>query len=95
MSWRYAAHAANENFPSDAVSELEAAGHDIVWVRNAAPGSKDEDILAWAVREVAAAGAPLLLLPFAHRRDLLSDEIKLGNLKCCLVRWALPIVYAD
>ena len=43
MSWRYAAHAANENFPSDAVSELEAAGHDIVWVRNAAPGSKDED----------------------------------------------------
>ena len=27
------------------------AGHDIVWVRTAAPGSADEDILAWAERE--------------------------------------------
>ena len=52
-------------------------------------------LLAWAVREVAAAGAPMLLLPFANRRDPLSDEIKLGNLKCCLVRWAPPIVHAD
>ena len=42
---------ANENFPGDAVTALGAAGHDIVWVRIAAPGSKDEDILAWAVRE--------------------------------------------
>jgi len=42
---------ANENFPGDAVAALEAAGHDIIWVRTAAPGSKDEDILAWAVRE--------------------------------------------
>ena len=60
MSWRYAAHAANENFPSDAVSELEAAGHDIVWVRNAAPGSKDEDHIGMG--EVAAAGAPLFVI---------------------------------
>ena len=42
---------ANENFPGDAVAVLTSAGHDIVWVRTAAPGSKDEDILAWAVRE--------------------------------------------
>lgn len=42
---------ANENFPGDAVTELEAAGHDIVWARTVAPGSKDEEILAWAVRE--------------------------------------------
>jgi predicted nuclease of predicted toxin-antitoxin system len=41
----------NENVPSDAVSELERGGHDIVWIRTAAPGSKDEDILAWAMRE--------------------------------------------
>jgi predicted nuclease of predicted toxin-antitoxin system len=41
----------NENFPGDAVTALKSAGHDIVWVRTAAPGSKDEDILAWAVRE--------------------------------------------
>ena len=42
---------ANENIPADAVTALERAGHDIVWVRTAAPGSKDEDILAWAMRE--------------------------------------------
>ena len=42
---------ANENFPGDAVTALGAAGHDIVWVRTAAPGSEDEDILAWAMRE--------------------------------------------
>ena len=42
---------ANENFPGDAVTALEAAGHDIVWVRTSGPGSKDEDILAWAERE--------------------------------------------
>jgi predicted nuclease of predicted toxin-antitoxin system len=42
---------ANENIPGGAVSALAAAGHDIVWVRAAAPGTKDEDILAWAVRE--------------------------------------------
>jgi predicted nuclease of predicted toxin-antitoxin system len=42
---------ANENIPGDAVRALAKAGHDIVWVRSAAPGSKDEDILAWAVRE--------------------------------------------
>src|SRR5712691_921548 len=42
---------ANENFPGDAVAALVAAGHDVVWIRIAAPGSKDDDILAWAVRE--------------------------------------------
>ena len=42
---------ANENFPGAAVKELEAAGHDVVWVRTAAPGTIDSDVLAWAVRE--------------------------------------------
>jgi predicted nuclease of predicted toxin-antitoxin system len=42
---------ANENFPGEAVAALRSAGHDIIWIRIAAPGSKDEDILAWAVRE--------------------------------------------
>jgi predicted nuclease of predicted toxin-antitoxin system len=42
---------ADENIPGDAVAEIEAAGRDIVWVRTVAPGSKDEDVLAWAVRE--------------------------------------------
>jgi predicted nuclease of predicted toxin-antitoxin system len=42
---------ANENLPGEAVAALERAGHDIVWVRTAAPSSKDEIILAWAMRE--------------------------------------------
>lgn len=42
---------ANENFPGAAVTALEAAGHDVVWVRRAAPGMSDPDVLAWAVRE--------------------------------------------
>jgi predicted nuclease of predicted toxin-antitoxin system len=42
---------ANENFPGDAVTRLKAAGHDVVWIRTAAPGSKDEDVLARAARE--------------------------------------------
>jgi predicted nuclease of predicted toxin-antitoxin system len=42
---------ANENFPGAAVTALEAAGHDVVWVRTAAPGAADPDVLAWAARE--------------------------------------------
>ena len=42
---------ANENFPGDAIRLLELAGHDIVWVRTAAPGISDPDALAWAARE--------------------------------------------
>ena len=42
---------ANENFPGAAVAALEAAGHDIVWVRVAASGASDPDVLAWAARE--------------------------------------------
>jgi hypothetical protein len=42
---------ANENFPGSAVAALEAAGNDVVWVRAAAPGLTDADVLAWAVRE--------------------------------------------
>ena len=42
---------ANENFPGTAVAALIAAGHDVVWVRNAAPGMSDPDVLAWAIRD--------------------------------------------
>jgi len=42
---------ANENFPGAAVAALDAAGHDVVWVRIAAPGTTDSDVLAWAARE--------------------------------------------
>ncbi len=42
---------ANENFPGAAVVALAAAGHDIAWVRTAAPGASDPEVLARAVRE--------------------------------------------
>jgi hypothetical protein len=42
---------ADENFPGDAVRLLQLAGYDIVWVRTAAPGISDPDVLAWAARE--------------------------------------------
>jgi hypothetical protein len=42
---------ANENFPGPAVAALQAAGHDVVWVRTAKPGASDPDVLAWAARE--------------------------------------------
>jgi Domain of unknown function (DUF5615) len=42
---------ADENFPRAAVAALEAAGHDIVWVRLTAPGAADADVLAFAARE--------------------------------------------
>ena len=42
---------ANENFPGTAVAALIATGHDVVWVRNAAPGMSDPDVLAWAIRD--------------------------------------------
>jgi predicted nuclease of predicted toxin-antitoxin system len=42
---------ADENFPGAAVEALCAAGHDVIWIRTAAPGAKDEAVLSWAVRE--------------------------------------------
>jgi len=42
---------ANENFPGAAVAALEAAAHEIAWVRRIAPGVSDEVVLAWAARE--------------------------------------------
>jgi predicted nuclease of predicted toxin-antitoxin system len=42
---------ANENFPRAAVEALRANGHDVTWIRTSAPGSRDVDVLAMAVRE--------------------------------------------
>jgi predicted nuclease of predicted toxin-antitoxin system len=42
---------ANENFPGTAVAALIGGGHDVVWVRNTAPGMSDPDVLAWAARD--------------------------------------------
>lgn len=42
---------ADENFPAAAVAGLASAGHDVAWIRTAAPGAADGDVLARAVRE--------------------------------------------
>ncbi len=42
---------ANENIPASAVAALKAAGNDVVWIRTAAPGCSDKDVLAWAARD--------------------------------------------
>lgn len=62
---------ADENFPGGAVTALQARGHDIVWVRTAAPGSIDEDVLAWATRE---------------DRVLLTFDKDFGELACRVTR---------
>lgn len=42
---------ANENVAGEAVVALRAKGHDVVWIRTDAPGSRDKDILARAVAD--------------------------------------------
>ena len=41
---------ANENFPLDAVAALRENGHDILWIRDEARGSNDEQVLARSAR---------------------------------------------
>ncbi len=42
---------ANENFPGDAIEALRNDGHDVLWIRTAAPGSDDRAVLARAQTE--------------------------------------------
>ena len=42
---------ANENLPLDVVEALRNQGHDVTWIRTAAPGSQDPDILRSALAE--------------------------------------------
>ncbi|HWB51024.1 MAG TPA: DUF5615 family PIN-like protein [Stellaceae bacterium] len=42
---------ADENFPKSAVTALEKAGLDVVWVKTSAPGSTDPQVLSHAARE--------------------------------------------
>ena len=42
---------ADENVPYPVVEALRFRGHDVVWMGEVSPGSTDEEVLAWAVRE--------------------------------------------
>ncbi|HEY3853704.1 MAG TPA: DUF5615 family PIN-like protein [Verrucomicrobiae bacterium] len=42
---------ANENISEDCVSKLRQIGHDVLWIRESAPGCTDEEVLIRAHRE--------------------------------------------
>jgi predicted nuclease of predicted toxin-antitoxin system len=42
---------ANENLPEDCVLRLRQDGHDVLWIRETAPGSPDDVVLSRACRE--------------------------------------------
>jgi len=42
---------ADENFPGDAVDELRARGHDVLWILTESPGARDDHVLARAQAE--------------------------------------------
>lgn len=42
---------ANENIAEDCVIRLRQGGHDVLWIREIAPGSPDADVLAGALAE--------------------------------------------
>ncbi len=42
---------ANENFPLDAVEALRQQEHDVIWIRTAAPGIADPEVLSRAQAE--------------------------------------------
>ncbi|MBI4662977.1 MAG: DUF5615 family PIN-like protein [Verrucomicrobia bacterium] len=42
---------ANENIPEECVTRLRNSGHAVLWIREAAPGSPDPDVLARALAE--------------------------------------------
>ena len=42
---------AKENIPEDSVTRLRHSGHDVLWIREAAPGSADNAVLGWAVAD--------------------------------------------
>lgn len=75
---------ANESFPGSAVTMLEGAGHDVVWVRIAAPGISDPEVLAWAVREAR------ILLTFDKDFGELARATAL-SLTCRLILFRMPM----
>jgi len=75
----------NENFPGAAVSALRVAGHDVVWMRTAAPGIADPDVLAWAAREER------ILLTFDKDFGELARRTALPpGMRCVLLRVPMP-----
>ena len=47
---------ANENIPEDCVLRLRQDGHDVLWIREAAPGIPDNAVLARAAAPAPSGG---------------------------------------
>jgi predicted nuclease of predicted toxin-antitoxin system len=75
---------ANENFPGAAVTALTGVGHDVVWIRLAAPGASDRDVLAMAVR------ARRILLTFDKDFGELANASRLPP-ECGVVLFRTPM----
>jgi hypothetical protein len=75
---------ANEDFPDEAVTALRSAGHDVVWVRNEAPGTGDPDVLASAARDER------ILLTFDKGFAELARSVLPGTCGVVLLRVPLP-----
>jgi predicted nuclease of predicted toxin-antitoxin system len=75
---------ANENFPGEAVDDLRAAGHDVLWVRTDAPGSSDETVLARAQQEGR------ILLTFDKDFGELAWHAQLPS-RCGIVLFRIPM----
>jgi predicted nuclease of predicted toxin-antitoxin system len=79
---------ANENIPLVAVQSLRAHGFNVLWIREMAPGSADEDVLALASEE---------------ERVLLTFDKDFGELafrsglpaKCGIVLFRIPMRSAE
>ncbi|MGB5184174.1 MAG: DUF5615 family PIN-like protein [Xanthobacteraceae bacterium] len=81
---------ADENIPGDAVTELETAGHDIVWVRTHAPTC---DTIANCVGICASSGRPA---NFARLPEKLSMPSFVPVTRALLLRLAnLPNLALD
>ena len=78
---------ANENIPFAAIQSLRENGYNVLWIRESAPGSADEDVLALASEE---------------ERVLLTFDKDFGELafrsglpaKCGIVLFRIPMASA-
>jgi len=75
---------ANENFPGRAVTALSEAGHDVIWIRTAAPGMRDPDVLSCAAREAR------ILLTFDKDFGELARQAQLPP-ECGIVLLRIPM----
>ena len=75
---------ADENFPGAAVNALITAGHDVVWVREVAPGLADAHVL------LRAAGDERILLTFDKDFGELARESGLPP-TCGVVLFRMPM----